>query len=203
MIDILFPLPRRLPLLAAVLALCTLALVAACGGDDSLTSDEEGTPDVVVSFPSPSGVLTPRARKTPIPSESPSPTPLRVCAPNPDPAPASVLQVIDPVAEQRVKVPFYVRGWGSNIGFENQGVAIAIVNAKQETAQVLDVPPQPRTFRVAPAGMEITDFTRPFGADIVIQNIHEPTPFCLWVYQQTDERGTPKGVVQIPVVVVP
>ncbi len=199
----LAPRARWLNLTAAVLALLALVLVAACGGDDNLTSDNEETPDVVVSFPSPSGSVTPRARKTPIPSQSPSPTPLKVCAPNPDPAPASVLQVVDPKAEQQVHVPFYVRGWGSNIGFSDQGVAIAIVNAKQETVQVLDVPPQPRTFRVAPAGLEITDFTRPFGADVVIQNIKEPTPFCLWVYQQTDEHGTPKGVVQVPVVVVP
>lgn len=187
----------------AGLALCALALVGACGGDDSLKADNDKTPDVVVSFPSPSGAATPRPRKTPIPSESPSPKPLTVCAPNPDPAPASVLQVIAPKPEQQVKVPFYVSGWGSNIGFQNQGVAVAIVNAKQETVQVLDLPPQPRTFRVAPAGLEITEFTQPFGADVVIQSIKEPTPFCLWIYQQTDEHGTPKGVVQVPVVVVP
>jgi hypothetical protein len=102
-----------------------------------------------------------------------------------------------------VKVPFYVRGWGSNIGFENQGVAVAVVNAKQETVQVLDLPPQPRTFRIAPPGLDITEFTRPFGADVVISGLSEPTPFCLWIYQQTDEQGTPKGVVHVPVIVVP
>lgn len=190
-------------MVAAGLALLSITLLAGCGGDESLSANEEETPDVVVSFPSPSGDVTPRPRRTPIPSESPTPTPLKVCAPNPDPAQANILQVLEPRPEQQVKIPFYVRGWGSNIGFQDQGVAVAVVNAKQETVQVLDLPPQPRTFRVAPAGMEITEFTRPFGADIVIQNIREPTPFCLWVYQQTDERGTPKGVVQVPVVVVP
>jgi hypothetical protein len=126
-----------------------------------------------------------------------------VCAPNPDPAQSNILQVLEPKAEEQVKVPFHVSGWGSNIGFQEQGVAIGIVNAKQETVQVLDVPPQPRTFRVAPPGLEITEFTRPFGADIVLQNIKEPTPFCIWVYQETNEEGVPRGVVQVPVVVVP
>jgi hypothetical protein len=184
-------------------ALLSLGLAAACGrGGESFSGDKE-TPDIVVSFPSPSGDVTPRPRKTSIPSESPSPTPLKVCAPNPDPAQASVLQVEDPKPEQQVKVPFHVRGWGANIGFQDQGVAVAIVNAKQETVQVLDLPPQPRTFRVAPAGLEITEFTRPFGADIVISGLNEPTPFCLWIYQETDAENTPKGVVQIPVVVTP
>lgn len=203
MVFTLFRRERRLRAVAAGFALLAIVLVVACGGDESLSAGDEGTPGVVVSFPSPSGDVTPRPRRTQIPSESPSPTPLRVCSANPDPAQANILQVVDPKPEQRVKVPFYVRGWGSNIGFQDQGVALAVVNAKQETVQVLDLPPQPRTFRVVPAGLEVTEFTRPFGADIVIQNIKEPTPFCLWVYQQTDERGTPKGVVQVPVIVVP
>lgn len=203
MVFALFRRELRLQGVAAGLVLLFVILLAACGGDESLSASDDETPDVVVSFPSPNGDVTPRPRRTAIPSESPSPSPLRVCAPNPDPAQANILQVLEPRPEQQVKIPFYVRGWGSNIGFQNQGVAVAVVNAKQETVQVLDLPPQPRTFRVAPAGLEITEFTRPFGADIVLQNIKGPTPFCLWVYQQTDERGTPKGVVQVPVVVVP
>src|SRR3990172_7225138 len=161
--------PHRAPWLqvfAAWFALLALALVVACGGGGGSSSGGEGTPDLLVSFPSPSGDVTPRPRKTPIPSESPSPTPLKVCAPNPDPAQPSVLQVEDPKPEQQVKVPFHVRGWGANIGFQNQGVAVAVVNAKQETVQVLDLPPQPRTFRIAPAGLGITEFTRPFGVGV-------------------------------------
>lgn len=187
---------------AATVLLLGAALVVACGGGDN-TGDDKSTPDVVVSFPTTSGQVTPRPRKTPIPTSSPTPTPLKVCAPNPDPAQAKVLQVTEPRAEQQVKVPFHVEGWGTNIGFEDQGVAVALVNAKQEVLQVLDVPPQPRTFRIAPAGMEITEFTRPFGADIVVSNITEPTAICIWVYQETTAEGTPKGVVQVPVVVVP
>ena len=194
---------RRARAIAAGGALFVLALAAACGGGDGSSSADDETPDIVVSFPSPSGDVTPRPRKTPISTSSPTATPLKVCAPNPDPAQASILQTLSPAPGQQVKVPFYVSGWGSNIGFESRGVAVALVNAKQEVVQVLDVPPQPRTFRIAPAGMEITPFTQPFGADVVVDNIHEPTPFCIWVYQETDEEGTPKGVVQIPIVVVP
>jgi len=192
----------HLKLLAAGLALAVLALSLACSGEDNGSADEP-TPDIVVSFPSPSGDVTPRPRTTPVPSVTPTPTPLKVCSPNPDPAQANLLQVQEPRPEQQVKVPFRVSGWGSNIGFQNRGVAIGIVNAKQEVVQVLDVPPQPRTYRVAPAGLDVTDYARPFGADIVLENIKEPTPFCIWVYLEAAEDGTPKGVVQVPVVVVP
>lgn len=188
---------------AAGLLLLVLAMALACGGGEDTSAGDNSTPDVVVSFPTTSGQVTPRPRKTPIPTSSPTPTPLKVCAPNPDPAQAKVLQVLEPKAEQQVKVPFQVQGWGSNIGFEDQGVAVALVNAKQEVVQVLDVPPQPRTFRIPPAGMEITEFTKPFGADIVLTNIKEPTAICIWVYQETTAEGTPKGVVQVPVIVVP
>lgn len=191
-----------LRLLGACLVLFVLALVLACSGGDESSADEP-TPAIIVDFPTPSGDVTPRPRRTPIPTTSPTPTPLKVCAPNPDPAQPKLLQVTEPKPEQQVKVPFHVSGWGSNIGFENRGVAIGIVNAKQEVVQVLDVPPQPRTYRVAPPGIEVTDFTRPFGADIVLQNIKEPTPFCIWVYLETDDAGTPRGVVQVPVVVLP
>jgi hypothetical protein len=126
-----------------------------------------------------------------------------VCAPNPDPAAFSLLQIQEPSPEQRVKVPFHVRGWGSNIGFEQRGVALAIVNAKQEVTQVLDLPPQPREFRIAPGGMQVTEFTQPFAADVVINGVTEPTAFCLWIYLEATASGSPKGVVQIPIVVTP
>jgi hypothetical protein len=100
-------------------------------------------------------------------------------------------------------VPFQVSGWGSNIGFEDQGVALAIVDATETVIQVLDLPPQPREFRIAPAGLDITEFTKPFAADIVIKDLPGPTPFCIWIYQQTTVEGQPKGVIQVPVIVSP
>jgi hypothetical protein len=183
-----------------VLASLTM-LLTACGGDAG--GETDSTPGVIADIPSPTGDLTPRPRRTAIPSVTPSPTPLQVCAPNPDPAAFSALQVQEPSAEQRVKVPFHVRGWGSNIGFEQRGVALAVVNAKQEVTQVLDLPPQPREFRIAPGGLQVTEFTQPFAADVIINGVTEPTAYCLWIYLEATASGSPKGVVQIPIVVVP
>jgi hypothetical protein len=186
---------------AAPALLCLAVLGAACGSDAG--GDSQATPDVIVDIPTVTGDVTPRPRRTAIPSVTPSPTPLKVCAPNPDPAAFSLLQIQEPSPEQRVKVPFHVRGWGSNIGFEQRGVALAIVNAKQEVTQVLDLPPQPREFRIAPGGMQVTEFTQPFAADVVINGVTEPTAFCLWIYLEATASGSPKGVVQIPIVVTP
>jgi hypothetical protein len=183
------------------LALVSGVVALACGGGD--TQGGAASDGIVVKIPSPTGEATAKPRKTTAPSVTPSPAPLKVCAPNPDPAHSSLLQIEEPKPDQQVKVPIHVRGWGSNIGFEDKGVALAIVNAKQEVIQVLDLPPQPRTYRVAPPGLEITENAKPFAADVVISNINEPTSFCLWVYQETTETGTPKGVVQVPVVVLP
>jgi hypothetical protein len=114
-----------------------------------------------------------------------------------------LLQVHEPAPQQQVKIPFHVRGWGSNIGQDNRGVALGIVDANQKVIQVLNIPPQPNTYRLPPADLERTDNSRPFGADIVIQGITAPTPYCLWVYLETTPEGRPRQVVQIPVIVVP
>lgn len=189
-------------LLANGVVLAALAATAACGGGDS-SGQQQADNGIVVQLASPSARATPVPRKTASPTPSPSPTPLQVCGPNPDPALPKLLQVEQPQPQAKVKMPIEVRGWGSNIGLNNVGVALAVVDAKQTVLQVLNLPPQPRTYRVAPGGLEITDNTRPFAADVVLQNITEPTPVCLWVYQETDAQGNPKGVVQVPVVVTP
>lgn len=188
----------RLSYLALLAVLVTLA--AGCGGD---AEQVRPSGDVVVVLTSPTGRATPRPRKTVSPIPTVAPTPLKVCTPNPDPASPQVLQVQEPAPEQQVRSPFHVRGWGSNIGFEDRGVALAVVDAKQKVVQVLDLPPQPRTYRLAPPGLEVTDFTKPFAADVVINGVKEPTPYCLWVYQETNESGRPKGVVQVPIMVMP
>ena len=59
------------------------------------------------------------------------------------------------------------------------------------------------TYRVVPAGIEVTDFTRPFAADVVLTDIAEPTPLCLWIYLETTGEGIPRGVLQVPIVVLP
>jgi hypothetical protein len=181
-----------------------LLLVACLPSDDDDDNGSEGSnPGVVVIVETPGPDASDEARESVPPTPTPSPTPLQVCGTNPDPAPPNILMIEAPTNAQQVKVPFAVRGWGSNIGFEDQGVAVAIVDGTQTVRQVLDLPPQPREYRVAPPGMNITEFTKPYAADIVIQGLTGPTPFCIWVYQQTNEQGQPRGVVQVPVIVIP
>ena len=175
--------------------------VLACGDGDEIGPSGDGS--IVINTPTVQATRIARRTVTPTTTGAPTKTPLAVCGANPDPALSKLLQVQEPVAEQLVKVPFHVRGWGSTIGANNAGVAVAILNSKQEIVQVLDLPALPNAYRLAPQGLEITADTRPFAADVVIQKLKEPTPFCLWVYQETTQEGKPKGVVQVPIVVVP
>jgi hypothetical protein len=182
-----------------------VVLVSGCfgGDDDSGSGGGNGFP---VTFETPTSnneTSTPQVTESPTSTPSPTPTPIPVCGPNPDPAPPEVLQVQQPEAEAEVNVPFEVRGWGSTIGKDDVGVAVAIVNDHLQVLDVLDVPPQPRAYRLEPAGLNVNDDTRPFGADVVIANVQERTRFCLWVYLETDAEGLPKQVVQIEITVVP
>lgn len=191
---------RPLSLLAFAVLLMALAL--SCG-------EGSNGPSVVIILATPGSseqaLSTPTP--TPAPSASPSPspklTPLQVCASNPDPASPGELQLDSPSADQKVSLPVEVRGWGANIGKAESGVAIAIVNEKQEILQVLNVPPQPRAYRVPPQGLAISDFTRPFAADILLSGLSGPTPFCLWVYLETNGEGVPQQVIQIPFLAAP
>lgn len=191
---------RFVLILAALLALAVIVTVAACGGGDDDDDDAGPTLVFVSRTPAPT---TPVPRRTFTPTPTPTPTPLSVCAPNPDPAPTSALQVLDPEPEGRYEIPVFVRGWGSNIGEDDKGVFVAVVDARQSILQINEVPPQPREFRVPPQGLEITDFTRPFAIDIVIPDVTDDTPYCIWVYQSVDEDGHAQGVVQVPILVVP
>lgn len=190
---------------AVVSAAVLVAFAVACGGGDGGSGQPAGNDGISVVVASPTErAATPLPRKTAAATPTPSPSPLRVCGPNPDPASPKLLLVEAPRPEAHVKVPIEVRGWGATIGRDDRGVALAILNAKQELVQPpLDVPPQPRALRVVPAGLEIGEYTRPFAADIVLTDITEPTPICLWIYQETTADGTPKGALQVPILVVP
>lgn len=187
--------------MAAALALVSVASAGCLTGDDS----NGGGDDFAVIIQTPPVTEAPSVTPVPTPTPTPRPTatPLPVCGPNPDPAPPSLLQVTLPKSESEVTEPFEVKGWGSTIGKDDAGVAIAIVDFRSQTLQVLDVPPQPRAFRVPPGGLDLTDDTRPFGADVVIGPVVEPTRYCLWVYLSTDQDGHAKSVVQVPITVVP
>lgn len=116
-----------------------------------------------------------------------------------------MLQVEAPKSGTKTTIPVQLRGWSSNIGEEDKVVFVAVVDQKQDVLQTNEVPPQPREFRVPPAGLEITQFTRPFAIDITLDegDIVRETPFCIWVYQDVDEEGKARGVVQIPIIVEP
>lgn len=174
-------------------------LAAACGGDGEAVP---ASSDVVLLTPAP-GPATELPRKTPEATPAPTDPPPPVCASNPDPAPAQMLQVQEPQPGQQVKIPFHVRGWGSNIGANNRGLSLGIVDKDQKVIQVLNLPPQPNTYRLPPMGLDRNENTRPFGADIVINGVTQPTQYCLWIYLETTPEGRPRKVVQVPVTVVP
>ena len=184
-----------LPVLLAAIA---VSIGVACDGNGG----PEGTIVIKLTTPTPTIVPTPTPSPTPAPTPTPTLSPL-VCGVNPDPAPASVLQVQEPQSGARVKNPVHVRGWGSGIGFENSGVAVALVQANGDPLPPLDVPPQPRAGRVVPSGLTVTEFTSPFGVDLLVSDLRSPTPFCIWVFLETTPEGVPKQVVQVPVVIVP
>ena len=65
--------PRSVNWLRAVVAgmlllVLVLTLTLACGGGEDTSAGDNSTPDVVVSFPTTSGQVTPRPRKTSIPT---------------------------------------------------------------------------------------------------------------------------------------
>lgn len=189
-------------MLAAAAGIAAMLGAACLGGGDDSNGGGDGPPVVIQTVPvtdSPPPTVPP----TPSPTPSPTPTLLPVCGANPDPAPPSLLQITQPKPNEEVTVPFQVQGWGSTIGKDDAGVALAILDFRMQTLDVLDVPPQPRAFRLPPGGLDITDDTRPFGADVVISGVVEPTRYCLWVYLETDDEGRAKSVVQLPITVVP
>ena len=122
---------------------------------------------------------TPLPSRTASPTPTPSPTPLVICSPNPDPASPAALQVETPEAEEKTTIPVRVRGWSTNIGEEGKVVFVAIVDQNQKVLQMNEVPPQPREFRVPPPGLGITEFTRPFAIDILLDDVDQETPDCI------------------------
>ncbi len=184
--------------LLVLLAFAIVFLGLTCNG----SGDGERNIGITVTSPTPTIITTPTPTPTPSPTPTPTPNP-KSCGVNPDAAPPSVLQVQEPQPGQQVKSPFHVRGWGSEIGFEQAGVIVALVDEQGNPLAPLEAPPQTRGNRVAPRGLNVTEFTRPFAVDILLPELVTATPYCLWVFLRTDEAGRPKGVVQVPIVVIP
>jgi len=193
--------------LAVLLAAILVALAVACTGG----GDAEKT--IVIRLPTATATSEPSATPTPAPSPSPTRTPTpgpNVCGVNPDPAPASLLQVQEPAVEAKVRNPFHVRGWGSEIAQDNRGVVVAVINAAADPLPVgggddtsKEVPPEPKAGRIAPAGLDTSGHPAPFATDILISGLREQTPFCIWVFTETTDEGEPRHVVQVPITVLP
>lgn len=181
---------------APLLLMLVVSVALACGG-----SREES---IQITFASPTATPvpeTPTPTPTPSPTATPTPSP-DVCGVNPDPAPATVLQVQEPEPGAQVEAPLHVRGWVSDVGGDNRAAIVSLVDAAGNPSPTVDVPPQPRTGRVAAPGLTVTDGTAPFGVDLLVSGISSPTPFCVWVFLEAPE-GNAKHVVQVPVVVAP
>jgi hypothetical protein len=180
------------------LPLAFVALLIACenGGGGEVASTVGVIPSVTVS-PQPDGETptsreTPTPRDTPTPRETPAETPTgepEVCQPNPDPA-TPEFQVIDqPSAGDTVTSPVTISG--QVLAFEGT-YQIGIFDA--------DGDPIVETFGTAEA-VEIGELGS-FSIDVAF-DVDEPTPACIWVYEQSARDGSPINVGQIPVTLSP
>ncbi|MEE8384466.1 MAG: hypothetical protein V3S01_00930 [Dehalococcoidia bacterium] len=193
--------------MAAASLVLLAVLIAACG---QIRGGDDGAGGVVIGVrtptPTPITTLAPATPSpTPIlaPLESPEHTSTAVCTFNDFPAAPELLQVLEPQPEAEVSAPLLVRGWGSSIGIDERGVAVGLVTADRTLVTVLEVPPLDREDMEPPEGLDDTEFSRPFVAEVPVKGLSEPTPFCLWVYLDTTEDGLPVDAIQMPVVVIP
>ena len=127
---------------------------------------------------------------TPPPSPSPSPTPFpNVCLPNPDPATAEfqILEAPDPLTA--VTSPVTVSGQ---------------VNAFEATYQItiFDAGGAPLVETFGTAQQPDIGIIGPFSSDVTF-SVSEPTPACVWVFEESARDGSPINIGQIPVVLLP
>jgi hypothetical protein len=191
--------PWRLGL--AALALAVPLFFVSCQGDESA----EPAPTqiglrIVTATPAPT--LEPTLPPV-VATATPAPTPVpNVCPENPSPAEPNVMVVEEPLASARLKSPAHVRGWGVGIGFENEGVHVAVFDAAGESLKETKGPPLSKEGRTPPPGMEVTEFTAPFGVDITF-NVNVEQPGCVRVYEISPRDGHLTNVVQVPVLLQP
>ena len=131
---------------------------------------------------------TPTPSLTQSPSPSPTPFP-NVCLPNPDPATAE-FQILDqPAPSSEVTSPVTVSG---QVNYFEATYQIAIYD-EAGTALV-------ETFGTAP-GPDI-GMLGSFSDDVAFA-VSEPTPACLWVFEQSARDGSLINVGQVPLVLLP
>jgi hypothetical protein len=96
--------------------------------------------------------------------------------------------VEEPLADARLKSPAHVRGWGLGIGFEAEGVHVAVFDAAGQSLKETKGPPLPKEGRTPPPGMEVNEFTAPFGVDITFA-VDVEQPGCIRVYEISPQDG--------------
>jgi hypothetical protein len=174
-----------LPLLLTFVAL----LIACENGDGGEVTPTVGATPVVTESPPPDWE-TPNLWGTP--AETPADTPTGepdVCRPNPDPA-TPEFQVIDrPSAGDTVTSPVTI-----------SGQVLAFEGTYQIGIFYADGDPIVETFGTSEA-VEIGELG-PFSIDVAFE-VDEPTPACIWVYEQSARDGSPINVGQIPVTLSP
>jgi hypothetical protein len=110
--------------------------------------------------------------------------------------------VEEPKPNDHLTSPAHVRGWGVGIGFESQGVHVAIYDSTGEPLKEMMGPPLPKEGRIPPPGMEMSEFTAPFAVDIAFStNVSQPG--CVSVFGISSADGRPVNVVQLPVLLQP
>lgn len=189
----------RLGLAALVLAVPFLLL--ACEEEETVgTEPTQIGLRIVTRTPIP----TPQPTAPPVVvTATPAPTPVpNVCPENPSPAEPNVMVVEEPQPDARLRSPAHVRGWGVGIGFEKEGVHVAVFDATGESLKEMKGPPLPREGRTPPPGMEVTEFTAPFAVDITF-DVDIAQPGCVRVYEISPRDGHLMNVVQIPVLLQP
>ena len=191
--------PRRLGLAALALALPLLFLSCQEDGGTETEPTQIGL-RIVTATPAP----TPEPTLPPVVvTATPAPTPVpNVCPENPSPAEPNVTVVEEPLPDARLKSPAHVRGWGLGIGFEAEGVHVAVFDAAGESLKEMKGPPLSKEGRTPPPGMEVTEFTAPFGVDIIF-NVNIEQPGCVRVYEISPKDGHVTNVVQVPVLLQP
>ncbi len=192
----------RLCLAALALVLLGPFLFLACQGDETTgaISTQIGLSIVTVT-PAPTPAPTPVV--VVVVSATAAPTPVaNVCPDNPNPASPSMMVVEEPKPSDHLTSPAYVRGWGVGIGFQGQGVHVAVYDSTGEPLNEVKGPPLPKEGRIPPPGLDTSEFTAPFDVDITFKTTNSQ-PGCVRVFGVSSADGQPVNVVQVPVLLQP
>ena len=163
----------RFLILIAVAAAVALLALAACSDDDDGATP---SPSPLPSSPS----LSPSSSPTPFPN---------VCLPNPDPATEDFQVLRRPQHFSQVTSPLFVSG---EVNYFEATYQIAIYDASgTPLVETFGTAQQPNMGVIGPFSHEVA-----FA-------VSEPTPACLWVYEQSARDGSPIRVGQVPLVLLP